>query len=144
MRQILLGAALLASACGGSRGVPPAEPVASSTQAVTAFMQAARDSNLTRMAELWGTSRGPASQTRPSGYEKRLAVMQVYLHGDSTRILSDDPVPGDENRRRVQLALYRGSCIKQIPATTVRVQKGWIVQGVDLSFAGNPARPCEQ
>ncbi|HEV8612145.1 MAG TPA: hypothetical protein VGQ73_01470 [Gemmatimonadales bacterium] len=144
MRQILLPAALLVSACGGSRAsTPPAEPVASSTQAISAFMQAAKDSNLTRMAELWGTSRGPASQTRPAEYEKRLAVMQVYLRGDSTRILSDDPVPGDEKHRRVQLALYRGTCVKQIPVTTVRSQKGWIVEGVNLSFAGNPARPCE-
>ena len=95
------------------------------------------------MAELWGTAHGPASQTRPDGYEKRLAVMQVYLRGDSTRVVSDEAVPGDQNHRRIQLALYRSTCVKQIPATMVRAQKRWLVSSVDLSVAGNPVRPCE-
>jgi len=143
MRQILLSAALLGSACGGRVSSAPAEPVGSSTQVMTDFLRAARDSSLTRMAELWGTARGPASQTRPAGYEKRVAVMQVYLRGDSTRVVSDEPVPGDESHRRIQLALYRGTCVKQLPATMVRAKKRWLVSSVDLSQAGNPARPCE-
>ena len=142
--QKLLPIALLLGACGGGSGSPAASPVISSPQAVTAFMQAAADSNVTRMAELWGTSRGPASKTRPADYEKRLMVLQVWLRGDSTRILSDVAIPGEDNRRRVSVALYRGNCMKQIPVTTVRIgDGGWIVQNVDISFAGNPARPCE-
>src|SRR5437667_8091010 len=112
MRQILLSAVLLGSACGGNVSSAPAEPVGSSTQVITDFLRAARDSNLTRMAELWGTARGPASQTRPDGYEKRLAVMQVYLRGDSTRVVSDEAVPGDQNQRRIQLAPHRSPWVE--------------------------------
>ncbi len=145
MQKMLLPLGLLLGACGGGSGSPSAAPVSSSPQAVTAFMQAAADSNLTRMAELWGTSQGPASVRRPANYEKQIFVMQVYLRGDSTRILSDTAIPGDDSRRRVVLALYRSNCMKQIPVTTVRTRDGgWIVQNVDISAAGNPARPCEQ
>lgn len=142
--QKLLPIALLLGACGGGSGSQSASPVSSSPQAVTAFMQAAADSNLARMAELWGTSSGPASKTQPADYERRLVVLQAWLRGDSTRILSDTAVPGDDSRRRVSIALYRGTCMKQIPVTTVRTgSSGWIVQNIDISFAGNPARPCE-
>jgi hypothetical protein len=144
MQKLLFPALLFASACGHGGGSAAAEPVVSSQQAVLAFMRAAADSNLSRMAQLWGTSRGPASETRPENYEKRLAVMQVYLRGDSTRVVSDAELPGDRNRRRVSIALYRGTCVKQIPVTMVRRKDGgWIVQAVDLSFSGNPARPCD-
>jgi hypothetical protein len=144
MRKMLLPIGLLAVACGGGSMTPPATPLSSSPEAVRAFMRAAADSNISRMAELWGTSKGPASQTRPTEYEKRLMVMQAWLHGDSTRILADTPVPGDDSRRRVSIALHRGTCVKQIPVTTVRIRDGgWIVQSVDISFAGNPARPCD-
>ena len=144
MRNLLLAALLPALACGGSTGSAPTAPLGSSPEAVTAFMRAAADSNLTRMAQLWGTERGPVAEAPLDNYEKRVAVMQAYLHGDSTRIVSDVAVPGDANRRKLSVALYRGSCVKQIPFTTVRIKSGgWIVESVDLSMAGNPARPCE-
>jgi hypothetical protein len=144
MKRTLLSIGLLACACGGASSNPAAAPVTSSPQAVSSFMRAAADSNISRMAELWGTSKGPASQTRPEEYEKRLMVMQAWLRGDSTRVISDTAVPGDSDRRRVTIALYRGTCVKQIPVITVRLgDGGWIVEFVDISFAGNPARPCE-
>jgi len=134
-------------ACGGSSGPKSAAtaPVVSSAQAVRMFMQAAADSNLTRMGELWGSDGGPAAQTgNPSDYEKRLFIMQTYLRGDSIQVVSDMAVPGDNSHRRVTIALYRRSCPKQIPMTLVRTKAGgWIVNSVDLNAAGNPARPCE-
>lgn len=144
MRTLLLPALFLASACGGSSQVASSAPVSSSPEAVTAFMRAAADSNLTRMAQLWGTEHGPASETHPDNYEKRLAVMQAYLHGDSTRVVSDVAASGDQSRRHLLVALYRRTCVKQIPFTTVRIGNGgWIVESVDLSLAGNPVRPCD-
>jgi hypothetical protein len=146
MRSTVVLAAALLAACGGS-GAPAARstPVASSSEALRAFMQAAADSNLTRMAQLWGTSRGSAIETgSPSDYEKRLIVMQSYLRGDSAHVVSDTPVTGDANRRHLAIALYRQGCAKQIPATMVRTKAGgWVVNSVDLTSAGNPARPCE-
>jgi hypothetical protein len=144
MRNLLPAALLLATACGGRTGSAPTAPVASSAEAVTAFMRAAADSNLTRMAQLWGTERGPVSEVPLDNYEKRVAVMQAYLRGDSARIVSDIASTEDPNRRRLTVALYRGTCVKQIPFTTVRIKSGgWIVESVDLNAAGNPARPCE-
>lgn len=138
----LICAAALAGCGGAAPGPVPAE--LSSEQVVRAFMKAVADSNLMRMGDLWGTSRGPANQTHfPPGYEKRLAVMQVWLKGDSIRVLSDFPVRGKSDERQVAVELHRGTCVKQIPMTTVRTSKGWLVQTVDVSAAGNPVMPCQ-
>jgi hypothetical protein len=140
-------AAVVVLACGGSSGPRSAAtaPVASSAQAVRMFMQAAADSNLTRMGELWGSDGGPAAQTgTPADYEKRLVIIQAYLRGDSIQVVSDMAVPSDNSHRRVTIALYRQSCPKKIPMVLVRTKAGgWIVNSVDLNAAGNPARPCE-
>jgi hypothetical protein len=141
------GLAALA-ACGGGNsgsGIADAAPVGSASLALRSFMQAAADSNLARMAQLWGTAAGPASMTgEPSGWEKRVIVMQAYLRGDSTRLISDTPVSGEDNQRRVIVALYRTGCVKQIPATVIRGKGGgWLVFDIDVQSAGNPARPCE-
>jgi hypothetical protein len=144
MRAPSIPILLVLAACGGSNANTATTPRTSSPQAVTAFMRAAADSNITRMAQLWGTSKGPVSQAPVPNYEKRLAVLQAYLHGDSTHVVSDMPVQGDANHRQVIVALYRGTCVKQIPVTTVRIKEGtWIVEQVNVVAAGNPARPCE-
>jgi len=144
MRAPLLSIMFVLAACGGSNANTRTTPRTSSPQAVTAFMQAAADSNMSRMAQLWGSSKGPVSQAPIPNYEKRLGVLQAYLKGDSTRIVTDMPVQGDASHRRLTVALYRGTCVKQIPFTTVRTRDGgWIVETVDISAAGNPVRPCE-
>ena len=61
-------------------------------RAVQEFMRAVADSNLTRMAELWGTARGRSSKTHPKDYEKRIVIMQLLLHGVQARTLGDVPV----------------------------------------------------
>ena len=146
MRPVLL-AGLAALACGGGTSIAggPVEPATSASQAVTMFMRAAADSNLTRMAELWGSTDGPAARTgKPEGWEKRVIVMQAYLRGDSTRVVSDVPVAGSDSQRRVIVELYRPGCVKQIRATVTRSRSGgWLVENVDVSEAGNPARPCD-
>ena len=144
MRNIVLVAAAILAACGGNTGSAPTAPVASSGQAMREFMQAATDSNLTRMSQLWGSSRGPATETHsPPDYEKRLVVIQAYLRADSSKVVSDMPVSGDDTRRRLMVAVYRSGCMKQIPAVLLKVKGAWIVNNVDLASAGNPARPCE-
>jgi hypothetical protein len=144
MRAPLLSIMFVLAACGGSNANTGTTLRTSSPQAVTAFMRAAADSNMSRMAQLWGSSKGPASQVPVQQGEKRLVVLQAYLRGDSTHIVSDMPVQGDTNHRHVTVALFRGSCVKQIPFTTVRTKDGgWIVETVDISAAGNPVRPCE-
>jgi hypothetical protein len=143
MRHSVVVAAALLAACGG--GGPGVGASASAVQSVHEFMGAARDSNVTRMAALWGASAGPAGQTHsPRDYERRLVVLQAYLRGDSARVTSDIAVSGDANRRRLIVSLFRGTCATPVSVVAIRTKSGsWIVNSVDLTSAGNPARPCE-
>jgi hypothetical protein len=142
MRKFMLGAGALIAACGG--GGAAVNPVGSASEVVRDFMKAAADSNMSRMAQLWGDARGPAGETRSiKEWERRLIVMQVYLRGDSAKVQSNDPDPGDQNRRRLGVVLFRMNCTTQIPMTAIRTRSGgWVVFNVELDKAGNPARPC--
>ncbi len=139
-----LGAALLVTACG-SRGptASGAEPVASARETVTTFMRAVADSNLTKMAQLWGTSKGAAATTRqPADYERRVVVIQSYLRNDDYRIATD--AAESEGRRGMQVELRRQACTWSVPFTVVKSAKdGWVVSNIDLTRAGNPVRPCD-
>jgi hypothetical protein len=129
-------------ACGGGQSVSVA-PELGADQVVRAFMKAVADSNLMRMGDLWGSSRGPANATHePPEYEKRIAVMQIYLRGDSIRVIANTAVRGNENERQLAVELHRGTCVKLIPFTAIRSSKGWLVGTVDIGAAGSPTRPC--
>jgi hypothetical protein len=145
-RVVFLATAALA-ACGGSAGKSPATPgpVTSPRGAVEQFLQAVADSNLQKMATLWGTSAGPASKTnQPPDYERRIVVMQAYLKNEGTSITSDAP-DATPDRHTVQVELRRDLCTKTVPFTVIKVADGtWLVNQVDLAAAGNPARPCLQ
>jgi hypothetical protein len=135
--------AVLLVACGGGSAPSTVTPTTSARGAVDAFMQAVADSNLTRMADLWGTTAGPAGKTKqPPDWERRVVVMQAYLQNESHRIVSDGPAGGDA-RRAVQVEIRRQLCTWIVPFTAIRLADGtWIVNQVDLTAAGNPARPC--
>ena len=151
----ILGAVLAACSSTSGGGVPSAAPVTSSAQAIRDFMQAAADSNLARMGQLWGTSKGPAAVTNsPADFEKRLILIQTYLKADSSKIISDLSIPGENDKRQAEVRIYRDDppsreprrrgCMKQVPLVMIRLgNKGWIVNNVNLGTAGNPARPCE-
>ncbi len=136
---------LLLAACGGATGSAPAPgPVKSASGAVEGFMQAVADSNLATMANLWGTSAGPAAKTRqPADYERRIAIMQSYLRNENHRIVSDSP-DGSDARHAVQVELQRELCTWTVPFRVIKLADGnWLVNQVDLTAAGNPARPCD-
>lgn len=140
IKQRWCGAALLLAACGG--GTAPVQPANSAAAAVQGFMQAVADSNLPKMAALWGTARGPASKTgQPPDYERRIAIMQAYLRNDSYRLTSDVAEAAD--RRALQVEIKRQTCTWSVPFVTIKAGEGtWLVNQVDLTAAGNPARPC--
>lgn len=145
IKQRWHAAVLLVVACSGG-GAPAAGPVApssgSAAGAVEGFMEAVADSNLSRMATLWGTNAGPASRTRqPPDYEKRITVMQSYLRNESHRVLPFTPTGGASEN--VQVEIRRGLCTWVVPFTVIRMGDGsWLVNQVDLAMAGNPVRPC--
>jgi hypothetical protein len=135
-----LGAIVFLAACGG--GTPPVQPATSAAGAVQGFMQAVADSNLTKMAALWGTASGPALKTRqPPDYERRIAIMQAYLRSDSYRVTSE--VAEGNARRSLVVELRRQTCTWMVPFVAIKAGDGsWLVNQVDLAAAGNPARPC--
>jgi hypothetical protein len=107
-------------------------------------MKAVADSNLATMGALWGTARGSASQTRqPPDWERRVAIMQAYLQNDSFRVTADVP-SSDPNRRELLVEIKRQACTWSVPFVAVKSGQGWLVTQVDISTAGNPARPCDQ
>lgn len=130
------------AACGGQRAPAEAQPAAA-PEAMTAFMRAVADSNLNKMAELWGSSKGPAATTRqPSDFERRLVVIQSYLRHDDYRVASN--VLENKGHRSMQVELRRQACTWIVPFSLVKVQGDqWIVNSVDLTRAGNPAQPCD-
>ena len=134
-------AALLA-ACGGTSTPAAVAPTGSAKATVDRFMQAVADSNLTQMASLWGTTAGPAAKTRvPADYERRIAIIHAYLRNESHRIVSD--TPDGEARHALQVEIRRQLCSWVVPFTAIKLTDGgWIVSQVDLTAAGNPARPC--
>jgi hypothetical protein len=108
-------------------------------------MQAVADSNVVKMANLWGTASGPAAKTnQPPDWQRRVAIMQAYLRNDSFRITADEPET-DVNRRALQVEIKREACTWSVPFSTIKIRDGsWIVTQVDLAAAGNPARPCQE
>jgi hypothetical protein len=135
---------VLAACSSGSGGTAAVHPANTASAAVENFMKAVSDSNLAVMAGLWGTSKGSASRTRqPADYQRRIVVMQSYLSHDDFRILGDVH-EGSEGRHTVQVQIRRGACTWTIPFLVIQLADGsWIVNQMDLTAAGNPARPCE-
>jgi hypothetical protein len=142
-RRWFAAAAICLAACGGS-GAAAVHPANTASAAVQNFMKAVADSNLAAMAGLWGTAKGPASRThQPADYERRISVMRSYLSHDDFRILGDAP-EGSEGRHTVQVQIRRSACTWTIPFLVIQLADGtWIVNQLDLTAAGNPARACE-
>ena len=144
IKQRWHAAVLLLAGCSG--GTPASGPVAPSPGTargtVESFMQAVADSNLTQMGSLWGTAAGPAAKTRqPPDYERRIVVMQSYLRNESHRLLPS--TPSGSGREDIQVEIRRELCTWTVPFTVIRLgDNSWVVNQVDLTKAGNPARPC--
>lgn len=143
IRRRFLVALLLLAACGGG-GTQGVSPAASARETVGQFLQAAADSNETRMAQLWGSSSGPAATTRqPADWERRIAIMRAYLQGTTHRILTESAGPGS-GRHTVQVELARGSCTYVVPIVAARTGSGWVVNDINLDLVGTPGRDCGQ
>lgn len=144
-RKIVLTAgALFLAACGHGTGAPQPAPVASAEGAVREFLAAASDSNIARMANVWGNANGPASVTgQPPHWEQRLKVMQIYLRGGTWTVVDNKPEQGSESRRDLNMQFTRSSCVKTVPFVAVKSSHGgWLVESVNIEAAGNPVQPC--
>lgn len=124
-------------------GVAQSGPAKSPAAAVEEFIRAASDSNLTRMAELWGTEKGSASATgRPDRYGEKIIIMQAFMQGVSVRALGE--IPGEKGtRRQVTTEISRGPCRVMVPVIVTKVRDGWIVNNFDLERVADVNKPCE-
>jgi len=134
-------------ACGGSKtgSVEPSTGVSPTPEAaVRSFLQAVADSNIDRMAMLWGSEKGPAGRTKqPADYIKRMEVIQIYLRNSAYTIGAINKVEGDPSRNTVNVVFDRKACVRTMPVTVLQTSKdGWIINQLDLNQAGSPTRPC--
>ncbi|HEY4322012.1 MAG TPA: hypothetical protein VGM77_12650 [Gemmatimonadales bacterium] len=115
----------------------------SPADAVTQFMRAISDSNLTRVAQLFGNSDGPAFRTHnPKDYEKRIMAMQLFLRHVEVKTLGD--MPADKGKgRTVTAQLSHGACRVTISIGVMHAHEGWLVNNFDLDRASQINRPCE-
>jgi hypothetical protein len=114
----------------------------SPAEAVEEFMHAVADSNLTRMAQLFGTRKGSAYKThQPPKYEERMLTIQLFLHGVQAHALGD--LPTAHGGRTVTTQLSHGTCHVTIPVLTANSRSGWLVESFDLAQAAQINRPCE-
>lgn len=138
-RSCLLAVGVALVAAGSAQAQSPRTPSA----VVEEFMRATADSNLTRMGDLFGTSKGPARATGvPKDYEKRMVIMNAYLKGVTARALNEVD-NGKSNERVVTTEIAHGVCRVTIPITTVKTKAGWIVRSFDLTQAAEVRKPCE-
>jgi hypothetical protein len=140
--QLVLLAAL--TAC--SKGAAPGKPIPQSmSESVSQFLAAVKANDLKRMGELWGTERGPASQSmNPDVLRQRLTVIQKYLDHTGYRIIEGPMlVPGRDELRTYRIELQRTSCTQALPVDIIRTKSGgWLVYDVHLEAAGSPAGRC--
>jgi hypothetical protein len=139
-RFLAIAAILTQSACSG-QGVRVSEPAPAAPEAaVTAFLAAVNSNDVARMAQLWGTDRGPSPvvirNTRER--ERRLAVMQQVLWHDAFRFVAapSDQIAPAPGRRILTVELTRGERRVSVPFTVVgRRAGGWIVEDIGLEAA---------
>lgn len=116
---------------------------ASPSAAVEEFMRAAADSNLTRMAELFGTDDGSAARTgKPADYARRMVVIQAALRGIVVNAKAETAM-GKKNHSLVTTEIAKGGCKVTVPVTAAKAREGWLVREFDFTAVWDGInRPC--
>ena len=145
MRRVALFVTLLGVACGGH---PSSTPIPQSmSETLDQFLGAIKAKDYTRMGNLWGSERGPASgYMDPEYLHRSLTVLQIYLNHTDYRVLEGPlPVDGKDRLRTFRVELQRPSgCRVVVPIDLVRAKSGsWLINDVHLEAAGNPAKGCK-
>ena len=156
MRRLPVVLVLVGLGCGGGQR-PGALIPQTPNEALTKFMDAVKANDLTRMGNLWGSDRGPASTYLDGSHLKRqLTTIQIYWNHTGYRIIegplpaqplnsSFKNVPSADRLRDFRVELQRsGGCIQAVPITVVRTNSGgWLVYDVHLEAVGSPASRCQ-
>ena len=138
---------LLAGVAACGKHPAPSTPVPQSmNESVAQFLAAVKARDLNRMGTLWGTERGPASQSmNPDVLRQRLTVIQKYLDHSGYRIIEGPLlIPGRDDVRTFRIELQRTGCNQVLPIDVIRTHSGgWLVYDVHLESAGNPTARCQ-
>ena len=156
MRRLPVFLVLAAVGCGGGQRPVTLTPQ-TPNEALSKFMDAVKANDLTRMGNLWGSERGPASSYMDRNNLKRqLTTIQIYWNHSGYRIIEGplaaaplNPtfknVPSADRLRDFRIDLQRSSgCSQAALMTLVRTNSGgWLVYDVHLETVGNPAARCQ-
>lgn len=146
MRHSIVLPLLLAGMAACSHNAGPGTPVPQSmNESVTQFLAAVKANDLKRMGELWGTERGPASQSmNPEELRRRITVIQKYLDHTGYRVIEGPLlVAGRDELRTYRVELQRANCNQVLPIDVVRTRSGgWLVYDVHLE-AATPNSRCQ-
>ena len=138
---------------------PRAIPVSpqSPNDAVSNFMSAVKANDLTRMGNLFGSPRGPASTYMNRDYlNRQLQTIHKYWDHSGYRVIEGplpaaaiNPtfknVPSADRMRDYRIELQRSTgCVQVALLTVVQTdQGGWLVYDAHLESVGNPAARCQ-
>lgn len=144
MRRLTLLLTVLAVGCGGG-GSPTQVPVpATMNDALSQFLDAAHANDIRKMSQVWGSSKGPASEwMSDSTLLMRMTVVQRYLSANGYRIVEGPlAVGGHPDRRLFKVELQRSQCLHVQPIELIQARRGgWLVYDVHLESA-NEAGNC--
>lgn len=131
-RRLLLVVLVASAACAGRRAPAASQGRDSPRQAVSAFLDAAKQRDVEAMAKVWGSESGSSLNTMADGErDKRILIIQCHLQHDRSNVVAE--FPGDGGRRvfRVELT-YQGLTL----STTLKAVKGpaerWFVESADI------------
>lgn len=130
--------ALVAVGCRASAVPSGSSGAGTSTEAVVAFLNAAKAQDLQAIANVWGNEESPTrDRVDRQELERRLLIITCHLRHDESRI---GPAQlGEGGRTIFNVELVKGNVRATIPFTTVKNARNsrWFVEDVDL----RPARP---
>ncbi len=141
MKRLAVCVVLLAGCHRGNGSAGPAPQ--SMNESVSQFLAAVKANDLKRMGDLWGTERGPASQSMNSDVlRQRLTVIQKYLDHTGYRIVEGPLlVGGHDDLRTYRVELQRANCNQVLPIDVVHTHSGgWLVYDVHLEAAAPNGR----
>lgn len=134
-RLLAIAAATVVASCAGRPQVAPAP--ASPQVTVAEFLRAVNAADLGRMAELFGTERGPSTITspnEPSVRRRQLEIMQRLLRNDGYQVV--DSVESNPRTRVLQVELARGNQRVRVPFTLVAARTGgWLIVQIGIDQA---------
>ncbi len=139
MRRLGVSLLVLLAAVGCRASAVPtgATGAATSTEAVVAFLSAAKAQDLQAISAVWGNEESlTRDRVERQELERRLLIINCHLRHDESRI--GVPQMGEAGRTLMTVEIVKGSTTATVPFTTVRNQRNnrWYVEDVDL----RPAR----